>query len=134
MAGDNDTRLAVAEATAALPQCITDKMATQQVAEKKAVEACARIRAIALLLEEEQAFAATLEAEAVVAALQLVLTTISSSARQPPHPSGGDAVVVAMLHAQACGVQNIRSLVSTILDPSSTGYIRWDCMETIALS
>jgi hypothetical protein len=89
MAGDNDTRLAVTEATAALPQCITDKMATQQVAEKKAVEACARIRVIALLLEEEQAFAATLEAEAVVAALQLVLTTISSFARQPPHPSGG---------------------------------------------
>jgi hypothetical protein len=30
-----------------------------------------------------------------------------------------------MLHVQACGVQNIRSLVSTFLDPSSTGYACW---------
>jgi hypothetical protein len=30
-----------------------------------------------------------------------------------------------MLHVQAYGVQNIRSLISTILDPSSTGYALW---------
>jgi hypothetical protein len=68
-----------------------------------------------------------------------------------------------MLHMGACGVQNIHSLISTVLDTSSTGYARWcdqvlltlkryeltdhvlsdappindptwDCMETIILS
>jgi hypothetical protein len=128
MAGDNDTRLAVVEATAALPQCITDKMATQQVAEKKAVEACARIRVIALLLEEEQASTTALEAEAeaeaAVATLQLAPTTVSSSSAPLPPPSGGDAVV-AMIHVLACRLQNIHFLVSTILNPSSTCYAYW---------
>jgi hypothetical protein len=38
-----------------------------------------------------------------------------------PPPSRGDAIVVTMLHAYVCGVQNIRSIVSTVLDPSFTG-------------
>jgi hypothetical protein len=60
-----------------------------------------------------------------VASLQLAPTTASSSSTPPPPPSGGDATVIAMLHAQVCGVQNIRSLISTVLDPSSTSYAQW---------
>jgi hypothetical protein len=82
------------------------------------------VHAIVLLLEEEQASAIALKAEVTTATLQLVPTTASSSAPPPP-PSGGGAVAVAMLHTLACGVQNIRSLVSTIIDHSSTGYVRW---------
>jgi hypothetical protein len=99
-------------ATTALQQCVTNKMAT----EKKAAMAHSRVRAIALLLKEELAFSTTLEAEATMATLQLA---------PPPPSSGGDTVVVAMLHVSACEVQNTRSLVSIVLDPSSTCYARW---------
>jgi hypothetical protein len=89
-----------------------------------AAEAHARVHAITLLLEEEHAFITTLEAKAVVAALQQAPTTASSSAPPPP-PFGGDAVIIATLHVQANLVQNICSLVSTVLNPSSLGYACW---------
>jgi hypothetical protein len=82
------------------------------------------IHAIILLLEEEQASTAALEAEVTTAALQLVPTNASSSSAPPP-PSGGDTTITTMLHVQACMVHNIRFLVSTVLDPASTGYARW---------
>jgi hypothetical protein len=69
MAGDDATRLAAAKAATALQQCIADKMATLQDAEKKVIEARTLVCTIILLLKEEQAFAATLEAEDVAAAL-----------------------------------------------------------------
>jgi hypothetical protein len=98
MVGDDAAWLAAAEATTALQQHVSDKMATLQAAEKKAADAHAHVRAIALLLKEEQASAAALEAEAMAAALQLVSITASSSAPPPP-PSGGDIAVIATLHA-----------------------------------
>jgi hypothetical protein len=99
-------------------------IASSQAAAKEAEDARARVRAIQLLLEEEQTAAAALEAKAVAAAL---LLPPSSSAAPPPSPPGGDAEssVIATLHSQACGVQNIRSLVNVTLDPSSAGYARW---------
>jgi hypothetical protein len=36
-----------------------------------------------------------------------------------------EVAVIANLHLQASGVQNIRSLVSVILDGSSAHYARW---------
>jgi hypothetical protein len=99
--------------------CITDKMATLQAIEKNAAEAHAHVRVVILLLEE-QASTITLEAEVAAATLQLVSTTAFSSSTPPPPPSGGDAVIVAMLQAQAFRVQNIHSLVLTVLDPAST--------------
>jgi hypothetical protein len=60
----------------------------------------------------------------MAATLQLASTTASSSVPSPPS-SCGDITIIAMLHAQACGVQNIRSLILTVLDPSSAGYARW---------
>jgi hypothetical protein len=120
MASDKDVRLAAVEAAAALQQRVTDKMTTLQAA-----EAHTHICTIALLLEEEQAYAATLEVEVAAATLQLVPTTASSSIVPPPPASGGDIAVVTMLHAQAYGVHNIHSLVSTALDPSSTCYVCW---------
>jgi hypothetical protein len=108
-----------AVATAALQQHVSNKMNALQAA-----EAHARVHAIALLLEEEHASVATLEAKVAVATLQQAPTTASSSAPPPP-PFGGDAIVVATLHVQSNGVQSIRSLVSTVLNPSSPGYAYW---------
>jgi hypothetical protein len=42
-----------------------------------------------------------------------------------PHASGLDVDTIAALHAQAAGVHNIRSLVSVVLDPTSSYYPRW---------
>jgi hypothetical protein len=69
MADDNAGRLAYAEAASAVQQHITNKMAALQAAEKKTAEAHARVRAITLLLEEEQASVIALEAQDVMAVL-----------------------------------------------------------------
>jgi hypothetical protein len=132
MAGDDTTKLVATKAAAALHQRVTDKMAALQATEKKVIEAHASMHAITLLLKEEQASAAALEVEAVAAALQLALTIASPSASPPPSSKSG-ATIVAMLHVQACGVQNIRSLVSTILHPFSTGYARWRDLVLLTL-
>lgn len=50
----------------------------------------------------------------------------SSSATAPTTPPIGDeSAVIANLHAQACGVQNIHNMIGVVLDPSSTNYARW---------
>jgi hypothetical protein len=78
---------------------IIDKMATKE----KAVEAYARVSAIALLLKDEHASTTAQEAEVVVAALHLTPTTASSSVSPPPC-SEDTTTVIATLHAEACGV------------------------------
>jgi hypothetical protein len=57
-------------------------------------------------------------------------TTTSSSSAYPPQYSRGDATIIAMLRAQDYRVQNIRSLILTVLDPSLIGYARW-CDEVL---
>ena len=53
----------------------------------------------------------------------------SSSHQAPPAGSGArydpTNPMVAQLHLQAAGVQNIRALVSVLLDPASSSYGRW---------
>jgi hypothetical protein len=44
---------------------------------------------------------------------------------EAPHASGLYADHIAALHAQAAGLHNIRSLVSIVLDPTSSHYPRW---------
>ena len=53
----------------------------------------------------------------------------ASSHQAPPAGSGvrydPTDPMVAQLHLQAAGVQNIRALVSVLLDPASSSYGRW---------
>ena len=44
-----------------------------------------------------------------------------------------EATIVANLHAQAAGVQNIRTLVPIVLDPTSTHYDRWHDLVLLVL-
>jgi hypothetical protein len=118
--GDDAARLASATA---LQQRVTDKMAALQTTEKKAVETRACVHTITLLLEEDHASATALEVEATATVLQLTPTTASSSA-PPPLSFGGAAAAVATLHMYVCGVHNSRSLVLTVMNPSSTRYAR----------
>ena len=48
-------------------------------------------------------------------------------------PSDYEASVVANLHAQAAGVQNIRSLVPVVLDANSSAYTRWRDLVLLTL-
>src|SRR6185437_10682518 len=61
----------------------------------------------------------------------------SSSRRAPPAGSGArydpTNPMVAQLHLQAAGVQNIRALVSVLLDPASSSYGRWRDQVLITL-
>jgi len=41
--------------------------------------------------------------------------------------------VVAQLHLQAAGVQNIRALVPVVLDPGSTSFSRWRDLVLLTL-
>ena len=61
----------------------------------------------------------------------------SSSHQAPPAGSGprhdSTDPIVAQLHLQAAGVQNIRSLVTVLLDPTSSSYGRWRDQVLLAL-
>ncbi|CAN6163028.1 unnamed protein product [Urochloa humidicola] len=108
-----------------------------------------RVRAAALAWERERTAAADLahqiaEAErALVAAgkqsvVQLADSGGSSSRQAPPVDSAPRTAapdpLAAHLHLQAVGVQNIRSLVSVVLDTTSTSYARWREQVLLALT
>ena len=61
----------------------------------------------------------------------------SSSHQAPPSGSGPPLdptdPMVAQLHLQAAGVQNIKALVSVLLDPTSSSYGRWRDQVLLAL-
>jgi hypothetical protein len=70
---DNDAAKLMAIEASVLQQHISNKLATLEVAEKKATEAHACVRAIVLLQLEEHASTAAQQAEAAADALQLTL-------------------------------------------------------------
>jgi hypothetical protein len=100
-------------------------------AEEKAAAARHRARAACTLLEEEQT-AAALE-KAAVAARQLVPGSSSSTTHTSPAASSYEETVVVGLHLQAAAVLNVRSLVSIVLDSSSTTYTSWRDLMMIVL-
>jgi hypothetical protein len=89
-----------------------------------------RERAASRALEQERALAATLTAQ-MTTAQRIVIGPPPVDQETPlptpeaPHASGLDVDHIAALHAQAAGLQNIRSLVSVVLDPASSHYPRW---------
>jgi hypothetical protein len=96
---------------------------------KRYDDARARVLTATALLEEEERATAILIEEACVAAALIE----PPSPMPPPAPAGHaapsddeyDAAVIANIHVQAVGVQNILSLVSVMLDLSSTHYAQW---------
>ncbi|XP_066374936.1 uncharacterized protein [Miscanthus floridulus] len=99
-----------------------------------AAEGQARLRAAVQAWERERD-AADVLARQIAEAEQLLVhplyhdTTATSSASRPSPtvvlwPNSADPLV-AQLHYQAGGVQNIRSLVPVVLDPESPSYARW---------
>ena len=79
--------------------------------------------ATALAWEHERASVAALAQQLAEAELLLgVSPPVVADADSSPNY---EASIIANLHAQATGVQNIRSLVSVVLDANSSAYARW---------
>jgi hypothetical protein len=119
--------MATSDDEAAFLQQIAAMIKTAQDAEQQAAAARARVQAAAAVLEKERATAAALEEQAVTAAKQMTPPPYTGAFSSPTlEPSGSyEATVVANLHLQAAGVQNIRSLVPVTLEPSSTNFATW---------
>jgi hypothetical protein len=87
-----------------------------------------RERAATLALQQERAMSVALTAQ--MATTQRLLLGHGGSEAPPPTPEASlasrlDADHIAALHTQAAGLHNIRSLVSIVLDPTSSHYPRW---------
>ena len=108
-------------------------------AKSEASAAQERVHVAALAWERERAAAeasALRVAEAehflCVSSGQLPVNTEPGAASSRKAPPAGSRArydptdpMVAQLHLQAAGVQNIRALVSVLLDPASSSYGRW---------
>ena len=107
-------------------------------AKSEASAAQERVRVAALAWERERATADALALRVAEAERFLRVSSGqpvdpehgTSSSHQAPHAGSGARYdptdpMVAQLHLQAAGVQNIRALVSVLLDPASSSYGRW---------
>jgi hypothetical protein len=92
---------------------------------KFAVAAQERVRAAAAALELERAQADTLELKAVTLRDRLRSPNPGDATSLDDDHSFSDAAAVARLHNQAAAVQNIRNLVSLVLDLQSSDYSKW---------
>jgi hypothetical protein len=120
MASDDDTRAAVeaAEFKRKLEAMVT----AAETVKKKVDAARARVlMAVALLVEEQWTAAAAIMIEPPLPTSK----TETGGPSLAPDTTDYEAAVIANLHVQATGVQNIRSLVLVVLDVSSTHYARW---------
>jgi hypothetical protein len=127
MAQDDDDRQ-VAEAVE-FRQNLEAMVAAAEEAKKKAAAARTSVLAAAALLEQERRAATVLD-EAAQAAVQLIEASAPPSTPAPDGSSSStdddyEAAIIANLHVQASSVQNIRSLVTVVLDASSAHYARW---------
>jgi len=121
------------------------KLAADQEEKRKALaaEADAAAQAAAAAAERVRAAAAALEKERRAAADLAHQAEEARRRADPPKEDDDDppaddaaafeAAVIANLHAQAAGVENIRTLVSVVLDPLSNHYDRWRDLVLLTL-
>jgi hypothetical protein len=116
-------------------------------AKSEASAAQERVRVAALAWERERGTADALALRVAEAERFLRISSgqpvdpehgTSSSFQAPPAGSGARYAptdpMIAQLHLQAAGVQNIRALVSVLLDPASSSYSRWRDQVLLTLS
>jgi hypothetical protein len=134
--GFSITRPLIADTTWASPALSTDSTMSSAIAAIQAALAASqeRKRVASRALEQECALAATLTAQMATAQRLAIGPPPVDQGTPPPTPDAPRASIldadhitdhIAALHAQAAGLQNIRSLVSVVLDPASSHYPRW---------
>jgi hypothetical protein len=94
------------------------------------VRACER--AAALAWEKEKTIARHLEQQ-LIAAQEITIPQDDDDDRSVDVGSNLDAALTAHLHVPAAGLQNIRSVVTIILEPSSPDYKRWRDLVLLTL-
>jgi hypothetical protein len=118
-------------------------------AKSEAAAAQERVRTAAIASERERSAADALASRVAKAEHYVLLSSgqqpvvpFAEHAAASPHqapPSGSGPrpdptdPMVAQLHLQAAGVQNIKALVSVLLDPMSSSYGRWRDQVLLAL-
>ena len=149
-AGANPTSFVLPDGTAIYQPSTGAVLAAALLAARtQAAEAQERVRTAALAWERERTAAAALarrvaEAEHYLfgSSAWLSFVDYSATATTSSHqalsattctrPDPADPVV-AQLHLQAAGVQNIRALVPVVLDPASSSYGRWRDLVLLTL-
>jgi hypothetical protein len=99
-------------------------VAAVAAARKTLDEARARERAATLAWEKEKTIDHHLEQQ-LTAAQVITIPQDDDDDRSVDAGSNPDAALTAHLHAQAAGLQSIRSVVMTVLEPSSPDYKWW---------
>jgi hypothetical protein len=133
MAQDDDRQ--VAEAVE-FRQKLEAMVVAAEDTKKKAATARTRVLVAAALLEQEQRIATALD-EVAQAAVWLIEppappSTLASDSSSSSNADDYKAAVIANLHLQASSVENIHSLLSIVLDGSSTHYTR--CRDNVLLT
>lgn len=85
----------------------------------------ARARAIAAVFEQERAALEALERAAREDEEPLHMPPLPPSSIEEDYAAFVEVSTIANLHAEASGVQNIRTLVPIMLDPLSTHFNKW---------
>jgi hypothetical protein len=93
-------------------------------ARKTLDEARAHKHATALAWEKEKTIARHLK-QHLTAAQWITIPQDNDDDRSVDVGSNPDAALTTHLHAQAAGLQNIRSVITIVLEPSSPDYKRW---------
>jgi hypothetical protein len=120
-----DDAAAAAQATAATVHREQEALVAAVAAARKTLdEAWAHECAAALAWEKEKIIARHLEQQ-LVAAQGITIPQDDDDDRSIDAGSNNDAALTTHLHAQAASLQNIRSVVTIILEPSSPDYKWW---------
>ncbi len=128
-----DNAAAAAQAAAATAHREQEALVAAVAAARKTLdEARARERAAALAWEKEKTIARHLEQQ-LAAAQGITIPQDDDDDRSVDAGSNLNAALTAHLHAQAAGLQNIRSVVTIILKPSSPDYKQWHDLVLLML-
>jgi hypothetical protein len=128
-----DDVTAAAQAAAATAHREQEALVTAVAAACKTLnEAWARERAAALTWEKEKTIARHLKWQ-LTAAQGITIPQDDDDDHSVDTGSNPDAALTAHLHAQATGLQNIRSVVTIVLEPSSPDYKRWRDLVLLTL-
>jgi hypothetical protein len=127
---EDDVAAAAAAATAHREQ--EALVAAVAAARKTLDEARVREHVVTLAWEKEKTIARHLE-QHLAAAQGITIPQDDDDDRSVVVSSNPDAALTTHLHTQAVGLQNIRSVVTIVLEPSSPDYKRWHDLVLLTL-
>jgi hypothetical protein len=129
---EDDTAVAAQAAAATAHREQEALVATVAATRKTLDEAWACERVAALTWEKEKTSARHLKQQ-LAAAQGITIPQDDDDDRSVDAGSNPNAALTVHLHAQAVGIQNIQSVVTVVLEPSSPDYKRWRDLMLLTL-